>query len=135
MGIESATVIAEQKEPYSHGYSDSDVIEIKTKFKALQNRVEKENYKPTLAEFTTIVIPHVRIHRTEEFCIDAKLSKEKKEKIVREPKEKVQKVKKLTKKEKAEKLQIIAVKMAKGIALTDEEWEFFSNQNQPETLL
>ncbi len=120
--IETETVL--DKPLYSHGYTDVQVIEIKEKYKELLSKIEKTNYKPTLEETKFIVIPYIRIHRTEEFILNEKPEKIKKEKVVKEkvvkpPKE--PKIKKLTKKQIGEKIQEYVFKLSRGENLTEEE--------------
>lgn len=118
----------EQK--YDHGYSIEEVEKIKEVFKILSKKVS-EGYEVSLEEFKTIIIPHIRIHRTEEFILNEKPEKVKKEKIIKEkiekiPKERKKKEIKIKPEWGEEKLQEIALKMALGENLTKEEIEFFN---------
>jgi len=123
------TDIQEKETTYDHGFSEEEVLNIKAKYKELEAKVV-EGYEVTLDEFKSIVVPHCRIHRTEQFILnpvkvkEPKVPKEKKEKVI---KEKVPKVKKLTQKqikENTAKLQKIIMKKAANLSLTEDELEF-----------
>lgn len=129
---------------YVHGIEPSKVDEIKQLKLALDKRISNGGEAVSLEEFTSIVIPWLRIHRTEVFILNPE--KPKKEKKVREPKAKTPgvprqkasdssallggatKEKKLTKKQVNEKMQSIIMKMAMGQVLLAEEQSFFEEQ-------
>ena len=92
----------EEVKTYDHGFSAEEVQRIKGEYETLQVKVA-DGYKVTLDEFKTIVIPHCRIHRTEEFNLAKLKEKPKKEpKVPKEKKEKepkAPKIKPLTQRE------------------------------------
>lgn len=122
---------------YSHGIPPEKVDLIKQQKADLEKRVNNGGEAVTLDEFKEIVIPWLRIHRTEAFILNKPKEKEKK---VREPKEpkaprqpkapKPPKEKKLTKKEIEKILNACIMKKALGQPLSEEEQAFFDEQTQ-----
>lgn len=115
----------------SHGYTIDEVSEIKTKFKELEVKV-LSGYTHSIEEYKTIVIPHIRINRSEAFNL---FQKDVKEKPLKPIKEKVVKPKKLTKKAIKDKIEGCLGKLAFGEALSDDEWNFFNEHTKSEKLL
>lgn len=119
--------VVEEQPKYDHGFSDEEVNRIKAERKALDEKL-KLGEQVTLEEFKTIVIPYVRIQRTEDFNLQEKLKKPKVERKAKQPKvpkaKKEPKPKKLTKKEISQMLQNITFKKAGGLPLTEEEEHF-----------
>lgn len=122
--------LVDEPKPYSHGYSHQEVEEIKAKKKMLEARLLANGSPVTLEEFKTIVVPHIRIHRTEEFIFKPdKPVKPKKEPVIREAKQpKAPKAPKITKKQELQVLQQLMFKLAQGGKLTPEEQVFFDKQ-------
>jgi len=121
---------SEEFPKYDHGFSEEEVLRIKEEFKKLESRQAKTGECPSLDEFKSIVIPHCRIHRTEQFILNpvkVRAAKEPKEKVAKVPKEKAQKVKKITQKEMKERqfrLQKIISLKAAGLAISESDIEF-----------
>jgi hypothetical protein len=124
---------SEETPKYDHGFSEEEVLKIKDEFKKLETRQAKTGECPSLDEFKSIVIPHCRIHRTEQFILNpvkvkaVKEPKIPKEKVAKVPKEKTLKVKKITQKEMKERqfrLQKIISLKAAGLAISESDIEF-----------
>jgi hypothetical protein len=116
------------KPEYNHGFSEEEVYNIE-KAKEELGRRDLLAQPVTLEEFKNIIVPFLRIKRTEAFILNP--IKEKKvrvprEKLTKEPKP--PKVKKLTKKEIKEKIDNLIFKKVMGEELTEEENIFFIAQ-------
>lgn len=103
------------KSPYSHGFTQEEVLYIKANFTLLEKR-DKTKEPVTLEEFKNIVIPACRINRTEEFILNPPKVK----KVAKLPK-----LPKLTKKAIRERLEVIILKKVQGKEVTEEEDSFF----------
>ena len=112
---------------YDHGYSDEEVIKIKLAFKELDKRKD-EGYILSLEDMEKVIIPHIRIHRTEVFTIQdkIKLDEEEKKRIKREKaqKDKPIKEKKMTKAAMKKRKDFLVEKLYTE-GLSDEELKEF----------
>ncbi len=133
--------VAEQPEeivPYDHGFTPLEVERIKSAKLELDKKIER-GYKHSLDEFKTIIVPHLRIHRTEAFILNPE--KEKKVRVAKEPGQPRQtrakgepKVKKLTKKEISARLDSIIMKMAMQQAISEDEQAFFNEHTSQKVI-
>ncbi len=113
----------EQIQSYDHGFSEDQVSDILEKHKILMSR-DLFAEPVTIEEMKQIVIPAIRINRTEDFILLK--PKEKKVKVPKEPKEpKAPKPKKLTKKQITTRMNDLVFKKILGEELTEEENEFY----------
>jgi len=112
---------------YSHGVPPEQVEEVKKQKAELEKRIANGGEPVTLEEFKNIVIPFLRIHRTEVFLLTP--VKEKKVREPRVPKEKVVKPKRLTKKAIKERIDAIIFKKFTTTEGVTEEEESFLNEH------
>ena len=123
-----APKIETEKPIYSHGFSESEVIKIKSEREAIYNRDILKN-PVSIEEFKNVIVPWIRIHRTEEFILHPE-----KIKVVREKKPKVIKEKKLTKKQIKDKITDIIMRMAAGEEISEEDSTFMNIYNEENSL-
>jgi len=131
----ATTLPDEQATLYSHGIPLEKVDLIKQQKANLEKRINNGGEAVTLDEFKEIVIPWLRIHRTEAFILNKPKEKEKKVRDPKEPKAPRQpkvpkplKEKRLTKKETEKRLSVCIIKKALGQLLSEEEQAFFDEQ-------
>lgn len=132
------TVIPEPEipKPYDHGYDEATVAKITQLHAEAKARDLKAN-PITLEEFKNVVVPFLRINRTEAFNIKAANTKVPKVKIPKEVKVKEPKVlkpKKLTKKFIESELSRIIMSKATGVALSEADTTFFSEHTKSDLL-
>lgn len=125
-------VVPPQEDKYDHGFTGEQVEDIRNKFKLLERKVD-DGYVPTVEEFSTIVVPHVKIGRTTLFNLKVKeaAAKVKAPKAPKEPKAskelRVAKPKKLSKTAiNAELSRLVNKKYALNQQWTDEEQQFYA---------
>jgi hypothetical protein len=123
---------AETVQAYAHGVRPELVEDIKQQKVALEKRINNGGEPVSLDEFKEIVIPWIRIHRTEVFILNPeKPKKEKKVKEVKPPKEKkatAPKEKKLTAKQVQARISAIVMAKAMGQIISEEDRMFFKEQ-------
>jgi len=124
-------VVEETVNVYSHGIPPEQVEEIKKQKELLEKRITNGGEPVTLEEFKTIVIPFLRIQRTEVFLLTP--IKEKKVRVPREPK--APKPKRLTKKAIQERLDAIIFKKFTTTDGLNEEEEAFLNEHTSEKII
>ena len=130
----TADSIQTEEKRYDHGFSEEEVARLKS-LKAELDKKLLSGYRTTIEDMKNIVVPWLRVNRTEEFNLKAPKEKppkaEKGEKAPRKPREpkepKAPKAKKLTAKERKEinlRIQKIFALKAAGRELSDEDKEF-----------
>jgi hypothetical protein len=111
-----------EKPKYHHGFTESQVQEILHK-KELIDKRDIITSPVTREEFRTIIIPWLRIHRTEEFIL--------KEVKVKPPKApKVIKVKKPTKAQIKKRLNDLIFQIALGNELNEDDKAFYDEHTK-----
>ena len=111
--FKKATLVPEETKPtYSHGFPPEEVETIKLDREEISKR-DLVAEPVTLEEFCKVIMPYLRITRTETFNLNAKKATTRK------------KTPALTKKEINAQINAIAFKQATGESLTKEEEAFF----------
>lgn len=127
-----APTFVEDTPKYDHGYTEEQVFRIRAERERLYRDKVSKGIPLSLQEEQEVIIPFIRIHRTEVFILNDKPEKVKK---IREPKEKKAKeirepkVKKLTKKQISDRLSEIAMAMYQR-SLSEEEQLFFETHTK-----
>ena len=129
------TIATAVEQPYNHGYSDEEVRRITDLHNELKARDLKSN-PISLEEYKKIVVPFLRINRTNAFNLKAASVKQ--PKAPKEPRAakapKVAKPKKLTKKAIEAELSRIVMAKAMGTQLSEADLAFFNEHTKSNLL-
>jgi len=117
-------VIGTESKEYSHGYNEEEVKKI-TLAKELIDKRDLIDYPVTLNEFKVVIIPYLRIQRTEAFNINTEVVKVKVTKPPKPPSAAALK----------KRYKTIQKSILDEVDVNEEDMEFYTNYTNQESLL
>lgn len=117
-------VIGTESKEYSHGYNEEDVKKL-TLAKELVDKRDLIDFPVTLDEFKSVIVPYLRIQRTEAFNINTEIVKVKSVKPPKPPSAAALK----------KRYKTIQKYILDEIEVNEEDMEFYTNYTTQESLL